>query len=286
MRVRRRLFTGFLLAVAGLAPASAKADPTPAWAIQSIAAPTNFAPGDESGSDRYFAFITNSGGKATDRSPITITDTLPPGVKVKRIILKSPRGETEIGNAPVCEAEESGGVATASCEVTEAVDPPREPALLYPGNQLLFEIRVKTPASASGTLVNRVEVAGGGAEPVSREIENPASEEEAHIGFEEFHAGLVGADGKPARGAASHPYQYVTSFAVNTVPSVKEGDNFIPAEGDLKDVEVALPAGLAGNPTAIGECTPEKFTNVHTGHTKLGQSPIGVNECPVDTAVG
>ena len=80
-------------------PASAQAaTPAPAWAVQSLASPTNFKPSDETGLDRYLVYLTNSGAKAMNgkeivegkkqpiavekEQPITITDTLPAGLAV------------------------------------------------------------------------------------------------------------------------------------------------------------------------------------------------------------
>ena len=58
-----------------------------------MAAPTNFTPGEESGLDHYEVFITNSGGGATDQTPITIVDTLPEGLAVKSVELKATRNQ-------------------------------------------------------------------------------------------------------------------------------------------------------------------------------------------------
>ena len=70
------------------------------------------------------------------------------------------------------------------------------------------------PPDAAGTLVNEVEVEGGGAAAVTTQSENEASAQAASAGFEDFSAELTDADGRPASAADSHPYQYTTSFAV------------------------------------------------------------------------
>ena len=255
----RKPVAAFLLALALCLALSANADaatPAPAWDIQSIAAPTAFLPGDESGEDRYQVFLTNSGGRPTDRSPIEITDTLPKGLGVKSLELNSPRGGvTNISGgckAPVTTAE----VTTVSCEVTDSLLPGEEPARLEPGNALILQIRTTVPADAAGTLVNQVKVEGGGAATVTAEAENQASTEDAKAGFEEFKARLTGPDGLPVSGADSHPYQYTTSFAVNTINEAPGLDHpVVAAEGNLREIEVRLPPGLAGNPTAIERCT-------------------------------
>jgi hypothetical protein len=256
------------------------ATPTPAWDIQSISAPTNFLPGEESGEDRYQVFLTNSGAEPTDESPITIVDTLPRGLGVKGVELRSPRGGSpNISGgcqAPVTVAE----VTTLTCEVTNALLPGDEPARLEPGNALFLQINTSVPADAAGTLVNQVRVEGGGAATVSAEAENEASSENAKAGFEEFQAQLTGPDGLPVSAADSHPYQYTTSFAVNTITEAPgSGHPVVAAGGNLREIEVTLPPGLAGNPTAIGRCTAQQF------NTTVPES-AAANECPDSSAVG
>jgi len=180
-----------LLASLALAASSQAATPAPAWAIQSLASPTNFKPGDESGLDRYQVSVTNSGGEQTDgATPIEIVDTLPAGLAVSKVELRGPRGNVTL---PACSTEEAGASATVSCEVSEALLPAVEPALLYPGNQLVLEIQVKTPPTASGPLVSRIEVEGGAAPTASYEASNRASTADAGAGFQEFRAELLNA---------------------------------------------------------------------------------------------
>jgi hypothetical protein len=270
------------LAASASANAAAAPTPAPAWDIQSHAAPTNFLPGEESGEDAYQVFFTNSGAKATDQSPITITDTLPKGIGVQSVELRAPRGSnSEISKG--CEAPLTAGeVTTVSCTVTNALLPGDEPARLEPSNSLYLRINLKVPPSAGGTLVNRVQVSGGGATPVSAESENEASTEDAKAGFEEFQAELTGPDGLPVSAADSHPYEYTTSFAVNMVtqaPGKKVG--LIAAEGNLRELEVALPPGLAGNPQSVERCTAQQFNT-----TSPTSGSLGINECPTASAVG
>jgi hypothetical protein len=272
-----------VVAVLAMLPATAPAaSPKPAWSVQSLAAPTHFAPG-ESGAAQYQVFITNNGGKVTDESEITITDTLPAGLQVKKIELFPSRGGAHsIGAAPACETAVVVGVSTVTCKVTNALRPEVEPAKLYPGNQLMLQIEVAVPPSAEGTLVNQVEVEGGGAVPTSGQSQNQASEEDAPAGFEEFAAELSGADGLPATGADSHPYQYTTSFGVNVVRS---SPVFVAAEGDLKEIDVALPPGLVANPTAVERCSAQAFNTNRSVPLPEG-GDVRPNECRPGSAVG
>lgn len=293
MSVQRALsaLVAMALGVCIAAPQALAAPSAPAWGVQALSAPTNFKPGDASGFDRYQTFVTNSGGKVTDKSPIVITDTLPEGVGVKSLSLLSSSEPFSSGDqaASFCESETTGETSIVTCTIEEVALPHvPEPATLHPSEQLLLVVHVEVPPTASGPLVNHVEVSGGGAGEASATAHNQASEEEkAPAGFQEFHATLTGPDGKPTTGADSHPYQYTTSFAVNTNPAPLELQSttpFVPAEGDLRDIEVALPPGLIGNPSSVTRCTAQQFNTTHA-IIRPGGTDFG-NACPAASVVG
>jgi hypothetical protein len=282
--MKARKITGALLAavilncILAAPPALAAPSPVaaPAWSIQSAAMPTDFKPGDEGGKDSYLLFITNSGGEVTDRSQVIVTDTLPIGLNVEKVELFSPREENEPFDESVCHTAVAGAVSTVTCNVTEVLQ--HEPAKLYPGNQLRLTIDVAVAPTASGTLVNKVQVSGGGAKEAVTEFRNQATAEEARAGLEEFKTEQTGRDGLPATGADSHPYQYTTSFSLNQNPSLPGVDApFLPAGGSLKELEVALPPGLIGNPTAIERCSPQQFNTIVSEFH---------NQCPPGSVVG
>jgi hypothetical protein len=291
MKTRKAILTLFaatILAGSLAVPPALAASPSPAWSIQALAGPTHFKPGDESGFDRYEAFITNSGAAVTDdQSTIEITDTLPEGLGVKGVVLRASRQPLNDFGPSACETETSGEVSTVTCTVEEGLPGAKEPATLFPGEAFLLLVRLKVPPTAAGPLRNQVAVEGGGAETVSAESHNVASEEEkAPAGFQEFHATLSGADGKPTTDADSHPYQYTTSFAVNLDPSPPGSEGpFVAAGGDLKEIEVKLPPGLIGNPTAAKTCTAQQF-NTLEGATPIEGGTTTVNQCPDNSAVG
>jgi hypothetical protein len=259
--------------------------------VQALTTPTNFAPGDESGVDAYEVFVTNSGAQVTDDSPITITDTLPAGLEVKSAETHTVRGEINTHGEEAtnfCKTQVTSEVSTVTCEVSDALEPLAEPAKVYPGEQLIVIIHVKVPSSAAGSLVNKVTVEGGGANPsASSGTRNKATGEEASAGFEEFHSVATGPDGQLISGADSHPYQYTTTFATNTelsppasITQARPAPPVRPAQGNLRDIEVALPPGMIGNPTATSRCTAQEFLTIH------GNGQFDPNECPVASAVG
>src|SRR5689334_18978986 len=96
--------------------------------------------------------------------------------------------------------------------------------------------------SAAGPGFNVVVVGGGGAGLAEVTGENWVTSEQnplsAGQGLSSFAAAVVGANGQPFTQGGGHPYQYITSYAVNTAVSGNGG--IVPAGGDIKDIPVAL----------------------------------------------
>lgn len=78
----------------------------------------------------------------------------------------------------------------------------------------------------------------------------------ASFGIESFGGSIVNRDGSTDTQAGSHPYAYSTNMGLQ---SFQEGGNRRSADGNVKDVEVDLPAGFVGDPGAIPECTDEQL---------------------------
>src|ERR1700730_17282060 len=79
MRVRVAVTSLCLLIVGVGASPALGSTPSPAWRITSISEPTNFAPG--SSGNLYAVSVTNGAGA----QPITVPDTLPPGLTATAI---------------------------------------------------------------------------------------------------------------------------------------------------------------------------------------------------------
>ncbi len=73
------------------------------------------------------------------------------------------------------------------------------------------------------------------------------------FGIESFKMELLDKEGQPYTQAGGHPFEMVVSFALHTSGQSPQGRP--DADGNLKDVETALPPGLVGNPTATPRCT-------------------------------
>ncbi len=110
-----------------------------------------------------------------------------------------------------------------------------------------------------------------------------AGEAFAGFGFQRVENTIVNEGGSADIQAGSHPFAIDTTFALNQ--EVQPDGISIPS-GDLKDLQVKLPSGLVGNPTALPRCsstlfyTPRPRKNGPPGDTFEGA------DCPESTQVG
>ncbi len=97
-----------------------------------------------------------------------------------------------------------------------------------------------------------------------------AAQAQAAIQITEFEAGAFNADGTPNLQAGAHPFEARTFFKF--AEADEDGTPFNqPPEENVKDIEVTLPPGLIGNPSATPQCTDEQLFG---------------NACPVASQVG
>jgi hypothetical protein len=267
---------GLLAAVAALmlvSPAAGFATaPTPHWAVISEPAPTEFHAGDPS--DFYEVVAVNDGAASTT-GPITITDTLPEGVTVNAKGVNAAVVVNEV-STPIeeseCESTTKAEVVTVTCTTSLVVTP---------GNTVTLNVNVQVPGEASGTLDNSALISGGGAQEAAATSATPIAAEGAPP--VPFGAALI-TDMTSKSGletqAGAHPYEFSTLLAFNSASIIEEKCNFghTPTCAGLntqpKDLEVALPPGLVGNPTAVPYCTQAEF-----------EQPTFYG-CPASTQVG
>jgi len=84
-------------------------------------------------------------------------------------------------------------------------------------------------------------------------------------------------NGSPALEAGSHPYSLTTTIEFNTLV---DGEGREVPDGSVKDLDTALPLGLAGIPKATPRCSGADFANID----KNVDPPIPA--CADDTAIG
>jgi hypothetical protein len=100
-----------------------------------------------------------------------------------------------------------------------------------------------------------------------------ASGASAAFGIKGFDGEVTVEGGGPAKQAGSHPFEATTTIEFNETTS---GGLPVP-DGNFKDIETRLPAGLVGNPKATHRCPLRKF---------LEEGLFAAGLCPDGTAVG
>jgi hypothetical protein len=98
---------------------------------------------------------------------------------------------------------------------------------------------------------------------------------QADFGLSEMDVSFTDPTGAPETDAGSHPFAVTTSFKVNTTLSPTKGVEVV--DGALRNLTIEMPAGLAGNPTAMPRCETLEF---------LTSDKFGNPACPDSTAVG
>ena len=237
-----------LLGGAGMSP-SAAADPAPAWSIQVIAAPANIAPG---GSGKLLARATNVGG-APAGAHATIEAVLPPGLTPSAPGLGG-SGQTLNGTCTV-------SAPVVSCETSDA---------LGPSEAMTLEATVQAAPSVPAGPVIAATARGGGAAEATSAMSVAIQSGAVPFGFvNPLQAPLTTESGSAAILAGSHPYQQTVSFDFPT----QILQNRLIGAGHVRDVQLDLPAGLIGNPSA----TPVLCTEAELE---------GANSCPDASVVG
>ena len=98
----------------------------------------------------------------------------------------------------------------------------------------------------------------------------PPASASAQFGLKGLSVSMTAVDGSPQTQAGSHPFDMSTSFGLNT--REEEGGKVFP-DGAVRNLEVELPKGFAGNPTAVPHCSSLDFLK-------------GLAGCPDSSAVG
>jgi hypothetical protein len=261
---------------------AAASPPAPAWAINSLATPTNFLAADNTQClnsevntflppcDRYTVTATNAGDAPTDGSTVTLTDTVPAGLTVQAVQLYW-SGLPEAfggGNANI------GFLCTTSpvqCQLpTGAFGLPP----IGPDDTLRMEVVVTvSDQSFSGQATNAASVSGGAVADASTSEQHTIGSASPGFGIHAFSSVINGVDGQPDTQASGRPYELRTRLDFNneftTRTTVTPQDSSVE---DPKDVVVDLPLGFLGSALAAPQCALAQLS-----------STAG---CPADTRVG
>lgn len=275
---RMAISTLLILGVICLPAASASAD-APLLQPSLIPLPTNLQPGTSGTvfeAPIYRLTVINIGAVATE-GPVGMTATFPTGIKPVEVL-----GDHEDLNTsdPTCSIE--GQVVTCNTS-----------APIYPSRWLGAKIAVEVSSSASGVLIPKANVSGGGTKAVS--IESPTEVSAVPPPFD-FLPGtngldslLTNADGSPTTQAGSHPNQLTINLGF---PTEHTEPGTTKSAGHIRDVTTDLPRGFVVNPTATPvRCTEVEFLSgggakpgcpngsqigIVTVMTELGTGPVFV----------
>ena len=216
--------------IGALLPASsAQAAPaTPAWKLNLVPIPANFAPGSTS---TYLLTATNVGAAPSDGTPITFTATFPAGL------------------TPIAATGAEGH--SLNCEISTPIVTCATSEVITPGRLIKVDLKVEVAAAPPAeTLVTEASIAGGGATAATTTAPTKISADPLAFDFlpgdAGFSARLGEPDGSAAALAASHPYQLTVDVGFPT----EEPPGGLTGAGHFRDVLTDLPPGLIGDPTA------------------------------------
>jgi uncharacterized repeat protein (TIGR01451 family) len=240
-----------LLLCAGLASAAA---PAPVLNVTQSSQPTNLRPGAPGS---YRIQLENLGAVAV-LDPVTVTDTLPPGVTA------TSAGDGYYWDCP--------GAAGSSVVVCNLIIPNLFPPQVDPHTSVpALLIQVETDPGVAPTGENTVTVSGGGASDDSSTQTTTFSDQPAGFGFAGVSGWAQTRAGAAAKQAGGHP-DVTTDIDLNTITTPAGG---VGPSGDLKDVRVELPEGLIGDPTAVPTCDPTALADVFAGPQCAPETQVG-----------
>jgi hypothetical protein len=215
-----------------LAGASSAYAASPRWAFTSVAAPRSFAPSDSSAHDQFLLEAINMGGTKAEGA-VTITDKLPTGLTAVSI-----EGE---GAANTCT------LTSLTCVFTEGPQPM---------GRLAVVVHVDVQPGAPLSVVNEASVYGGGADELSASDPVQIDSSPVTFGIERYGLAATNEDGSAEVQAGAHPYELTAEAGFNR--TLGSGAK-ITTEGEIKDLDFELPAGLSLDPGAVPQCASIVF---------------------------
>ena len=249
--LRAAAFTIALLAgCLGVSSAASAAEPQQALSISSLASPSRFFPGDNSGYAAYTVTVTNTGANPLNGSSLTITDELPVGIEYSSFY------HEEYGLLYI-ESEGKSGTGF-SCTPTPTRFTCSSPSAgLAPGQRIYMFVGVDIAADAPASVVNHVSVSGGGAAEATSTETTPVGTEPVEFGYQFTETAIHDVDGSPLTQAAGHPNDFYVGFQTNNShnPGLEN-----PAAGSPRHVLATLPKGMVVDPKSTPvRCTEEEL---------------------------
>jgi hypothetical protein len=169
----------------------------------------------------------------------------------------------------------------ASCEAAGAVTTCTTSAAAPPGAQFHSAYETRIASAASGSVIDDVTVSGGGSAG-SKSVEKALTVGAPDpFDFVSSGAELTSLAGTPLTQAASVPAEFTTKLYFKTYGAKLLGTPVTSNVAHFKDVAVALPPGLIGNPTAVPTCSAEQLSTLD----RNSLHSTGVL-CPAESQVG
>jgi uncharacterized repeat protein (TIGR01451 family) len=229
------------------------ATPGVAWAVHSVSQPTNFVLSDnekcetieeaERSCDQYTLAVANVGSKDSN-GEITVTDTLPEGIKTAG----TPTDSGTANGESVWSCTTEAGTKDNSVVVCTSNTP--VPAL---GQANAIFVPAKIEPSAHGTAINEITVSGGGGPISSTSSQTPISPLKPLFGVLGFSGFALDASGALEAQADGHPAAFTTTFDFPSANAAFGKIDALPVES-ARRIVVDLPAGFVGNPQAAPAC--------------------------------
>jgi hypothetical protein len=270
------------------APAVAQAGT--AWRITAETVPTSVRPG---GQGLIILSVENVGDiPSVAGSPITVVDRLSHGIKALEGAALANPGSVSLqpaGQWGDCSISSEGQVVTCTYQAGDTIFPVSR----WPGGSFLesfenFGPHTLAPAigidftvepSADGMLTDIATVTGGGAsgqasDTADLDVSPLPSESSGVVSFRQWS---TDSDGSTATQAGTHPYEFTARFIFKTTFQGSEAE----PDGRLRDVDVELPPGIVGNPSAsvVSKCPRPDFD------ARLKGQPYNPR-CPPSSQVG
>ena len=254
-KLTRRVLLAAVIASFMATPASAAA--APVWDIEAAWAPAHLSPG---GTGFFYGVIKNGGDAST--GAVTVTTTLPVGVTATDAEVGSP----DFGPLWTCSGT---GTSTVTCSTTDPIATLQTQGL---------QIAVQVAPGLSGTKSVTMTVDGGGASaPATTVREFTVSDTPAGFGIVSgsLELPMLRQNGDVADRAGEHPASFTTRLDFNR--RLDQRDRPMPDE-QAREVQVDLPPGFVGDPTAVPRCPFQQLINAPPERALFG--------CPDSTQVG
>jgi uncharacterized repeat protein (TIGR01451 family) len=259
--------------------------PGAGWSVDPFATPTNFSTAENSRCesdlamggqssleplcDAYSVTVTNAGSQPTaEGSTVTLTDTLPAGVTVRKVTFEW-SGAGVLGLNP-----ETDLAGFGLCSVPPAAPRCELPFQVQPDDTLRMVLYVTVAPGGPVSFTDTVSVSGGGVGEASGSVQSANSTGLPLFGVSAFASGIFGLDGAPDTQAGDHPYEYTQTIDLNNgvrTSSYGRGTDDTSVQ-DLRDVVVDLPLGFVGSAVAVPTCTLAQLSSAA--------------HCPPDTTIG